>query len=239
MFLEHFAQAQDGVVYYQDSFGEIVPASLDAMSQGIFPSQVPAPSDPAIAGTASHAPERRHVESASRSHSKDHASPAEEISCSQTSKQSGYTSPNFLMIMVDQLRAPRWLPPGGQAALDSLLPNITYLRNHSHSFSNYFVAATACSPSRSTLLTGLYTQQTCIFQTQDGGGCQPVLQTGFPNIATVLSQSASQVGGGWIPYNCFWIGKWHLSDNAIGGSGMGANGPSAYGCCRSDKNVEN
>jgi arylsulfatase A-like enzyme len=133
-----------------------------------------------------------------------------------------YESPNIMLIMVDQLRTPRWVPPsGGAAALAALIPNITSLKNESFSFPNFFAAATACTPSRSTLLTGLYTQQTCLFQTI-GGACQPVLQTGFENIATVLAQSG-------LDYSSWWIGKWHLSDAAPNTTGMGANGPTDYG----------
>lgn len=208
IFLQHFARAQDGIVYYQDSLGEIVPASPYATELGIAPLPAPAPS-PASAVSP-------------RASSDAAADP-----CGSTSIQPGYTSPNFLMIMVDQLRSPRWLPPGGLPG--NLLPNIDWLLNHSVSFSNYFVAAAACTPSRSTLLTGLYAQQTCLFQTQAPLGCQPPLRTGFPNIATVPGQSSQQIGGGWVPYTSYWIGKWHLSDAAQNGAGMGANGPTDYG----------
>ncbi len=132
----------------------------------------------------------------------------------------GYSQPNFLMIMVDQLRSPRWLPVGGQAAIDQMLPNIASLREHSFNFPNYFVAATDCTPSRATLLTGLYSQQTFMFETQLSNN-EPVLQTGFPTFGAALAQQAG--------YETCWIGKWHLSDAVPGSSGMGVNGPSDYG----------
>jgi uncharacterized sulfatase len=132
----------------------------------------------------------------------------------------GYNQPNILMIMVDQLRTPRWLPVGGQAAIDQMLPNIAFLREHSFNFPNYFVAATDCSPSRATLLTGLYSQQTFMFETQLSTS-QPVLQTGFPTFGAALAQQAG--------YETCWIGKWHLSDAVPNSSGPGANGPGDYG----------
>ncbi len=132
----------------------------------------------------------------------------------------GYVQPNILMILVDQLRSPRWLPAGGQAAVDQLLPNIAFLRRHSFSFPNYFVAATDCTPSRATLLTGLYSQQTFMFKTQGSPG-DPSLQTGFPTFGAALAQQAN--------YTTCWIGKWHLSDFAPQGTGVGANGPGDYG----------
>lgn len=118
------------------------------------------------------------------------------------------------MIIADQLRAPRWLPPGGQSAVDTVLPNIAQLRTHSFIFPNYFVAATNCSPSRSTLLTGLYTQQTCVFTTVRGVSTDVPLLTGFPTFGTVLSQSL-------LGYDTAWIGKWHLGGSDGPSSGYG------------------
>jgi len=159
----------------------------------------------------------------------------------------GYAQPNFLMIMVDQMGAPRWLPPGGQMAIDGLMPNISGLRKQSCVFPNYFVAATACTPSRATLLTGLYSQQTCMFNTL-ANWCNPKLlpygpdpktgkPTGFPTIGNVLSQPLPQgIGGPLTPgYDTVWIGKWHLSAMGSGKSMCGnapgdvAPGPAAYG----------
>ncbi len=157
------------------------------------------------------------------------------------------------MIIVDQMRAPRWLPSAntttgsvsGQQALDNILPNIAAIRNNSYAFANYFGAATDCSPNRAALLTGLYSQQTCIFATQDPppqGSPQypPALQPweqmvnsvltpgqGFPCIGDVLSQPTPGPN-----YSCVWIGKWHLSDNPTESTfscSVGGNGPSDYG----------
>lgn len=37
VFLEQFAKGQDGTIYYEDSFGNIVPASPDTIAVGIYP----------------------------------------------------------------------------------------------------------------------------------------------------------------------------------------------------------
>ena len=133
----------------------------------------------------------------------------------------GYAQPNILMIIVDQLRSPRWLPPGGQAAIDQLTPNIAFLRDHSFNFPNYFVAATDCTPCRATLLTGLYAQQTYVLKTQVSTA-EPALQTGFPTFGAALAQQANYV-------TC-WIGKWHVSDFIPQQPNMpGPNGPGDYG----------
>jgi hypothetical protein len=194
-FLSQFAKADDGTIMYQDSFGNIVPASPVAIAMGVYPPPIPdSPDSP-----------------------QDYRRPRRRLGLdSGPPNLTAPTAPqSVLMIMVDQLRAPRWLPftstgSGGQSLIDTLLPNIAYLRKTSFSFTNYFVCATACTPSRATLLTGLYSQQNCMFQTQLTAACQPSLQTGFENIASVL---------GGAGYDCYWVGKWHLSDPAADEAG--------------------
>ena len=205
-FLRQFARADDGTVQYLDSFGNVVAASPEALAMGVYPPPIPGSGFPDSPQDARHS---------RRSHLADADPPP----------SGGYKPPNFLMIMVDQLRSPRWLPSvGGQAAVDGLLSNIAYLRTHSISFTNYFVAATSCTPSRATLLTGLYTQQNCMFQTQDSTTCEPSLQTTYLNIATVLNEARNP------GYNCYWVGKWHLSDpTGSGDPSDGGDGPSDYG----------
>src|ERR1017187_7176870 len=129
----------------------------------------------------------------------------------------GYNQPNILMIMVDQMGTPRWLP-------GPTLPHIANLQATSCILPNYCVASSACTPSRATLLTGLYSQQTCIFNTLENW-CEPELLaytgplppdgsgTGFPTIGNVLSQQLPKGLGGPLTqgYDTVWIGKWHAS----------------------------
>jgi choline-sulfatase len=63
--------------------------------------------------------------------------------------------PNFLVLITDQQRAPRHWPedPGW---LEELMPNDAELRRTGLSFRNAFCNTAMCSPSRSTLFTGLY-----------------------------------------------------------------------------------
>jgi Sulfatase len=224
-------------VLYQDSFGNIGPAAADALAAGIFP---PAP--------------------LTRAASRDGAPAACSGSCSGgTCVTPGYTPPNILLIMVDQMRWPRWLPgswndwmgtPGVKGQFQTYLPNLWQLYQGSFVFSNYFVCATPCTPSRATLLTGLYPQQTSQFVNQappnPGEAAAPPLQpclqggvpTGFPSIGDVLSQPL-------LNYQTTWIGKWHVSDNPgqpatdpCGGTTPGMHGPGDYGfnCNGSDQN---
>jgi hypothetical protein len=129
---------------YLDSFGNIGPANPAALAAGLMPP--PVPSQATVPGADTAMKEGRHGHRAL-----DEGSP---FTAASTYINAGtFAQPNFLMIMVDQMGAQpaRWLPPGGQPALDALMHNIAYIRNHSANFPNYFVAATACTPSRATL----------------------------------------------------------------------------------------
>jgi arylsulfatase A-like enzyme len=103
--------------------------------------------------------------------------------------------PNILVIMVDQLRAPRWFGPTGQGP--ALPPNIAALARSGVSFARHYTASNDCTPARSALLTGLHTHQT---------GCMitgaSTLDNGFPTWGTMLQEQG---------YDNYWYGKWHLT----------------------------
>jgi arylsulfatase A-like enzyme len=107
-------------------------------------------------------------------------------------------SPNILVILVDQMRAPAWVP--ASLVLDALLPNLAALRSESVSFEGHYTASNDCSPSRGALLTGLYSHQT---------GCmitgRSKLSSGFPTWGTLLRE---------LDYETTWWGKWHLNPDA-------------------------
>jgi arylsulfatase A-like enzyme len=103
--------------------------------------------------------------------------------------------PNILVILVDQLRYPVWFSPLGNGT--GLPPNLARLREGAVSFGGHYTAANDCTPSRSTLLTGLYTHQTGCMVT--GGS---TLDPGFPTWGTMLREHG---------YRTRWYGKWHLT----------------------------
>lgn len=109
--------------------------------------------------------------------------------------------PNILVIMVDQLRYPQWFP--AQATLDQFLPNLAQLRTSSVCFGRHYTAANSCTPSRSCLLTGLYTHQSGCLLTQMSADT-PDLNPGFPTWGTALRG---------LGYQTWWFGKWHLSNS--------------------------
>jgi arylsulfatase A-like enzyme len=106
-------------------------------------------------------------------------------------------APNVLVIVVDQLRTPVWLPPAVQPA--ALTPNLAALRAGAVSFERHYTAANDCTPSRSALVTGLYSQQTGCLITGDSR-----LDPGFPTWGTLLRE---------LGYHTTWWGKWHLDPN--------------------------
>jgi arylsulfatase A-like enzyme len=105
--------------------------------------------------------------------------------------------PNILTIIVDQLRTPVWMPP--TAGLAAVMPNLAALRARSVSFENHHTASNDCSPSRSVLLTGLYTHQTGVMITGASW-----LNPRFPTWGALLRH---------IGYETAFYGKWHLNPN--------------------------
>ena len=101
------------------------------------------------------------------------------------------------MIVVDQLRTPVWMPA---AALSSALtPNLAALRAGAVSFERHYTASNDCTPSRGSLVTGLYSHQTGCMITGDSH-----LDPGFPTWGTLLRE---------LGYSTWWWGKWHLNPN--------------------------
>jgi arylsulfatase A-like enzyme len=115
----------------------------------------------------------------------------------QLASEPALPQPNILTIIVDQLRTPVWMPPSAGPA--AVMPNLAALRAKSVSFENHFTASNDCSPSRSVLLTGLYTHQTGVMITGSGW-----LDPRFPTWGRLLRH---------IGYETAFYGKWHLNPN--------------------------
>jgi arylsulfatase A-like enzyme len=107
----------------------------------------------------------------------------------------GRARPNILVIMVDEMRSPRWFPPA--ATLDAMLPNVASIRRGAVSFERHYTASNNCSPARGALLTGLYSHQTGCLVTG-----RSELDPGFPTWGTLLRE---------LGYQTTWWGKWHVS----------------------------
>jgi arylsulfatase A-like enzyme len=121
--------------------------------------------------------------------------PAPAPAVARTTPRTRSEKPNILVIVVDQLRFPQWFSPvpGGVG----LPPNLQRLSEGAVSFARHYTASNDCSPSRSAMLTGLYTHQTGCMIT--GGS---TLDPGFPTWGTMLREHG---------YATRWLGKWHLT----------------------------
>ncbi len=122
------------------------------------------------------------------------------------------TNPNILIVMVDQLRPPMWLDTDQSATLSqTVLPNIMgRIQNNSYNFEQFFSAATVCTASRATLLTGLYAPQTAMYITGFGSTI-PALNPAYPTWGEALPLLNPAYEG-----NMWWFGKWHLSSKVTG-----------------------
>ena len=108
----------------------------------------------------------------------------------------GRRPPNILVIMVDELRAPRWFG-GGPGAQPDAAAGDGGARAPGASFRRHYTASNDCTPARSALLTGLYTHQTGCMITGSS-----TLDPGFPTWGTMLREHG---------YGAWWFGKWHLT----------------------------
>ena len=106
-------------------------------------------------------------------------------------------APNILVVLVDQLRTPVWMPAAALPA--AVMPNLAALRAGAVSFDRHYTASNDCTPSRGALLTGLYSHQTGCLITGDSH-----LDPGFPTWGTLLRE---------LGYSTWWWGKWHLNPN--------------------------
>ncbi|QSQ25507.1 sulfatase-like hydrolase/transferase [Pyxidicoccus parkwayensis] len=134
---------------------------------------------------------------------------------------------NLLVIMVDQMRFPRFPygPEGGfaeplkellgfqQLSEDNpyaaLFPGFVKLQRHGVVLRNHTIASSACIPSRSTIMTGQYgtrtgvTQTDGLFKSADAAAFPWLRADGVPTL------------GHWFRaagYRTHYFGKWHVSN---------------------------
>lgn len=118
--------------------------------------------------------------------------------------------PNILVIKVDQLRFPGVFPPGINSPgefLRYVMPNLYQLWQNGVKFASHYTAASACTPARGTIISGLYSQQSWLVQTilakpTSRFSLQPWLNPAFPTYGKLLRQ---------VGYQTPYVGKWHVS----------------------------
>jgi arylsulfatase A-like enzyme len=117
--------------------------------------------------------------------------------------------PNVLVILTDQLRHPPSYEPAELAEWRRAnCPGQERLRANGISFTRHYVMATACAPSRASLLTGQYpslhgvTQTDGLARTPESPGISWLAPDGVPTL------------GDWFRaagYRTYYKGKWHVS----------------------------
>ena len=111
--------------------------------------------------------------------------------------------PNVLLLMVDQMRRPRWFPK------DAPLPAYDRLRREGLAFTNHFVSCVPCSASRATLFTGRHMPQHKVEVNAQRFSARrsrysfgPELDPSIPTLGHIFSAAG---------YKTPYLGKWHLS----------------------------
>ena len=133
------------------------------------------------------------------------ASVASRLGFAKGTTESG-PQPNILFILVDELRWPTVFPRSvndAESYFKRFMPNLyKHIWRKGVKFSNYYTAACACTPSRGTIITGLYSHQSWLMTTITTNPNVPVLNPAFPTYGKLL-----QAAGYTTPY----FGKWHVS----------------------------
>lgn len=124
--------------------------------------------------------------------------------------EQGARRPHILLLMLDQMRYPVHFPAGVTSAdefMQRFMPNTyRHLWKDGVKFANHQIAASACTPSRGVMLTGLYTQQTWMVTTITPavtGELPATLDPAFPTYGRLLREAGYQT-----PY----FGKFHVTE---------------------------
>ncbi|MBT3342182.1 MAG: sulfatase-like hydrolase/transferase [Gemmatimonadetes bacterium] len=109
--------------------------------------------------------------------------------------------PNLLYIFTDQQRADT-MACYGNDQIET--PALNHLARDSFVFDQAYVSQPVCSPSRATMLTGLWPH------TSGVPSCNKPLPADVPTIAEMLPED----------YACAYMGKWHLGDEIFAQHGF-------------------
>lgn len=104
--------------------------------------------------------------------------------------------PNVLLILVDQMRRPRWFPEHAG------LPNFERLKAGGIEFTRHYTSAVPCSPSRACLFTGLHMDQHGVSLNVNNRDFQESLDPCIPTLGHMFRDAG---------YRTPYFGKWHLT----------------------------
>lgn len=114
--------------------------------------------------------------------------------------------PNIVVILSDQQH-------GGACGFNDTFfhtPNLDQLASDSVVFDRFFCTTPQCSPSRSSILTGLYPHQTRVLANMGAGKPGEIPQLSRETIGLALQRAG---------YHTAYFGKWHLGEDSVGTSG--------------------
>src|SRR5690625_1533751 len=119
------------------------------------------------------------------------------LSCTTTDTAGAQeeSRPNVVFILTDDQRSDAISASGSQ---DPQTPNIDRLADEGVYFSNVFVTTSLCSPSRASILSGLYANTHGVNDNF----------TEFPNDLNTFPRIMQEEG-----YNTAYIGKWHMGED--------------------------
>ncbi len=121
--------------------------------------------------------------------------------------------PNFLIIMVDEMRAaPPYESVETRAWRARNLQAQNLLRSNALEFTNHHIMSVACQPSRTSIYTGQYPSLHGVSQTS-GSAKSSIEQDMYwlpPGTVPTLGNYFRAAG-----YDTYWKGKWHISDGDI------------------------
>lgn len=113
--------------------------------------------------------------------------------------------PNIIIIYSDDQG---WGDVGYHGFNDIMTPSIDRIANEGVSFTQGYVSASVCGPSRSGLLTGVYQQRFGCGENASMEGFPN--NTKWPNAGIPITQSTISDMLSDAGYNCGMIGKWHV-----------------------------
>jgi len=114
--------------------------------------------------------------------------------CITAAQRAAGRKPNVVLIYSDDQG---WGDVGYHGYKDVLTPNIDQLAAEGTQFSQAYVSASVCGPSRCGLLTGVYQQRLGVYGNYDKGG----IPTSQPTLFEMLKREG---------YTCGVVGKWHV-----------------------------
>lgn len=130
-------------------------------------------------------------------------------SAASSQDHDGFTSkpkrPNFIVVFCDNLGYGDIEPFGSQV---HRTPQLNRMAREGRKFTHFCVTAGVCTPSRSSLMTGCYSQRVGMHDNpRDGQVLRPVSPYGLNPDEWTIAESLRKAG-----YVTGMIGKWHLGD---------------------------